>query len=271
MRREDEAVMPPDMVQRVLDQADAGVILVGGQALAFWMERYGIRQQGGVPPAISRDVDFFTVDAGNDGPLRRFARAIGGRAYVTPDHGLSALVGSAVAVAGEGRVYNVDLVHKVVGLERSQVDGNAVAFHFEDGRILRVLHPIDVLRSRNANLHELPEKQDEPGKFQLRFAIDVARAYLEERIDTIWREHAGDAKRADREALDTIADVTDCAKEDAARKNAARHGIFIADAVPAWRIVSPAFWDRQWPHLRDLMSSRHAAECEHRAGRDRAS
>lgn len=261
MSRADEAFMPPGMVQRVLDQATGDVVLVGGQALAFWMGHYGIRQPAGLGPAISRDVDFFTSRAGDESPLVRFAQAIGGQAHPTPGHGLSALVGRAIAPAGDGRIYNVDLLHRIVGVARSHVQENAVEVDIGGGRTLRVLHPIDVLQSRNANLHELAEKQDEAGRLQFRLAIEVARRYLEEAIDRA---------KDDRAALRIIADVAGYAKEDAARKNAERHGVFLADAIPAWRIASPAFWERQWPRLRGLMSPGYAMECESRAGRESA-
>lgn len=270
MSRADEAFMPPDMVQRVLDQATGDVVLIGGQALAFWMGHYGIRQPVDGAPAISRDVDFFTAHAGDESPLRRFAQAIGGHAYPTPPHGLSALVGSAIAPAGDGRIYNVDLLHKVVGLTRSHVRENAVEVDVGGGRILHVLHPIDVLQSRNANLHELAEKQDEAGCLQLRLAIEVARRYLEEAIDAAECESGGDRAKRDRAVLRIIADVAAYAREDAARKNADRYGIFLADAIPAWRIASPAFRERQWPRLRRLMSPAYAGECESRAARESA-
>ena len=53
----------------------------------------------------------------------------------------------------------------------------------------------------------------------------------------------------------------------AAKKNAQRHGICLADAIPAWRIASTAFWEHQWPHLRTRMSPDYAALCEQRAGK----
>ena len=48
--------MPRELVLRVLARADADVVLVDGQALAFWMDHYDVRQRGDLP-AIFRDVD----------------------------------------------------------------------------------------------------------------------------------------------------------------------------------------------------------------------
>jgi hypothetical protein len=73
--------MPPDMVQRVLASAGEDVVLVGGQALAFWADRYGVSAPPRMP-AISRDVDFFTRSSSNTDPVKRFANAIGGTAEI---------------------------------------------------------------------------------------------------------------------------------------------------------------------------------------------
>jgi hypothetical protein len=256
--------MPASMVLRVLQAAGEDVVLVGGQALAFWMDRFGIRQPGDLP-AVSRDVDFFTRDAANTAPLRAFAQAIRGRANALPPEAITALVGNAVAAAGEDSVYNVDLLHSVVGLTRAEIDDNAVRVRI--GGVphpVRVMHPLDVLQSRSANLHELREKQDDLGRLQLRLAIEVARCFLELEMDGLEATHQRSAKAAERAAMDLVGAVVDAAGRAAAKKNAERHGIHLADAIPAWRIRSAAFWDRQWPHLRERMSPAYAESCERR-------
>lgn len=259
--------MPPELVQRVLEHAPADVLLIGGQALAYWMGVYDVRapSDADAPPAISRDVDFFTPSAANTGPLKEFALALRGNAAVKDIRALSALIGSAVAPAEDGRVYNVDLLHAVVGLKRDRLEANAVEVSLPGGHALRVMHPLDVLQSRNANLYSLVEKQDETGQLQLRLAIEVARAYLEEQFDAIAK-----SQERRRAIFDLIRPVTDYAAEDAARKNAERHGIHVADAIPAWRIESDVFWEKQWPHLRMRMSTDYADQCEERACRQSA-
>lgn len=271
MGRDNEAYMPRDMVLRVLEAAGPDLILVGGQALAFWMDHYGIQAPRGSAPAVSRDVDFLTRDPAGRDPLRSFARAIDGRPEFVEPEAITALVGSAIAPAEPGRIYNVDLLHRVVGIDRDKVFANAVRVPLADtGTTLRVMHPLDVLQSRNANLHVLAEKQDDVGKMQFRLAIEVARSYLEQEIAASLARaaEAGGAKaarRAEREIFDAIAIVAEYSTEDAARKNAERHDIHLADAIPAWKIATPAFWTKQWPHLRERMSPGYAASCEARA------
>ncbi|MFT3789786.1 MAG: hypothetical protein QM741_01655 [Rudaea sp.] len=272
MSRKNEAYMPPELVQRVLDHAPPDVMLIGGQALAYWMQVYdvGMPADSGAP-AISRDVDLFTPNAANSGPLRQFARALRGRAEISHARSLSALIGSAVAPAEDGRVYNVDLLHSVVGLQRDRLEANAVVVSLPGtGKVLRVMHPLDVLQSRNANLHTLIEKQDETGRLQLRLAIEVARAYLEEQIEAIAQGNEGSEPVRRRAILDLIGTVSDMSAKDAARKNAERYGIHLADAIPAWRIESDTFWKKQWPRLRERMSPEYADRCEQRARRNSA-
>ncbi len=260
-----EAFMPADMVRRVLQAAEKDLVLVGGQALAFWMDHYGLRHSHGRGPAVSRDVDFFTRDPANWAPLTAFARAMGGQVEVQGAEAITALVGSAIAPAGNELVYNVDLIHTVVGVDRARVESNAVSVALPGlDATLRVMHPMDVLRSRSANLHLLKEKQDEAGRDQLRLAIDVARAFLEERIDALVRDPELSAHDRERAIFDAISAVDEYSAEDAARKNSDRHGIFLADAIPAWRIDSPVFWAKQWQFLRARMSPDYARLCESR-------
>lgn len=270
MSGENEAYMPAEMVKRVLEKATPDVMLIGGQALAYWMGVYEIHMPDRTAPAISRDVDFFTGDASNARPLTLFAQAIRGRAEVNDIRNLSALIGSAIAQAEEdGRIYNVDLLHDVIGLKRDRVEANAVTVRLPGTDTeLRVMHPLDVLQSRNVNLYSLAEKQDDIGQLQFRLAIEVARAHLEDQIEKIASETEVSDKTRQRMVLDLVGIVADYSTEDAAKKNAERYGIHLADAIPAWRIESEAFWHKQWVHLRERMSHDYAEHCEDQAGQN---
>lgn len=268
MSEEGESFMPPEMVRRVFECAPPELVLVGGQALAFWAGHYDVPEPDALGPAVSRDVDFFTSDANNSAPLRAFARAIGGRSLVQPIEAITALVGSAIAPAQDGGTYNVDLLHQVVGLDRAEIEAHAVEVPLADSHArIRVMHPVHVLQSRNANLHKLASKQNEIGCKQFALAISVARAYLQDRIGSIEALHGLSERQRERKVLSAIARVLDYAGDDAARKNAQRYGLHLADAIPAWRIASAAFWEQQWPHLRERMSPAYARLCEERAGR----
>jgi hypothetical protein len=253
------------MIQRVLECAGPDLVLVGGQALAFWASYFDVPQPAGLAPAISRDVDFFTADAANSAALAGFARAIGGRIRLQEMETVTALIGQAMATAPGEKIYNVDLLHQVIGLDRGEILKHAVDVSVPGSQAtLRVLHPVHVLQSRNANLHVLEVKQDAIGQKQFALAIAVTRAYLEDRIDAIGKLHGLGERQRQRGALAAIRRVLEYAGEDAARKNAQRYGLHLADAIPAWCIASPEFWEKQWPHLRERMSPGYAAECERR-------
>ena len=93
-------------------------------------------------------------------------------------------------------------------------------------------------------------------------AIAVARAYLEDRAEAIEALHGLGEQQRQRAVVSAMNRVMEYAGEDAARKNAERYGIFLADAIPAWRIHSPMFWEKQWQFLRARMSPAHALLCE---------
>jgi hypothetical protein len=266
---EREAYLPRALIDRILRSATADVVLVGGQALAFWMDRFGIEHRTG-QPAVSRDIDFFTPDAANSAPLHRFAEAIDGEARIVDSRALTALIGSAVAPAQGELVYNVDLLHAVFGLDREDVIANAMEVSSPDGALFLVMHPLDVLQSRNANLHTLREKQNSLGEQQFRLSIEVARAWLESEFGAIAADPQRSVRARERAVLALIGAVVEYAKADAAKKNAARYGIHLADAIPAWRVGAPAFWDKQWPNLRQRMSPAYAKQCEERALRGQA-
>jgi len=162
----------------------------------------------------------------------------------------------------------VDLLHRVVGLDRAEIEAHAVTVSLTGSTApIRVMHPVHVLQSRNANLHTLASKQDEIGCKQFALAIAVARAYLEGRIDE---------DRTPQERCRERAPARGPGGDQARRrvfggrrreKNAARYGIFLADAIPAWRIHVPEFWSKQWPQLRQCMSPDYARRCEERSGK----
>jgi hypothetical protein len=260
-----EAFMPAAMVRRVFDSATPDLVLVGGQALAFWAGHYDVPEPEELGPAVSRDVDFFTSDPTNSAPLLAFARAIGGRAHVQSMEAITALIGSAVAAGEGGGTYNVDLLHQVIGLEPSEIEAHAVEVPLADsGTRIRVMHPVHVLQSRNANLHKLMSKQNDIGCKQFALAIATTRAYLEDRVAAVTAMRGVGERQRERAVFSAFRRVIEYAGDDAARKNAQRYGLHLADAIPAWLIASEQFWEQQWPHLRQRMSVEYASLCERR-------
>lgn len=183
----DEVPIDRAVLSRILALAPGEMILVGGQALAFWMIRFGIGPKpGGDSPmlaAVSSDVDFL----GSIEHALVLAQGLGAR-LVKPDQlAMTSLVGQIRINASSGLEYNVDVLHQIFdigGLRKSiaftrRVRKRAALVQMEDGKTVRILHPVDVLASRVQNAAGLLDAKGPHVITQARWAIKVARHALE--------------------------------------------------------------------------------------------
>ncbi|MBP8740926.1 MAG: hypothetical protein KBG99_08400 [Pseudoxanthomonas sp.] len=249
--------MPADMVMEVLGTAAGDVLLIGGQALAVWARHFGVVRTDRYD--ITRDVDFLVTDPDDRAMVRRFAQALGGQSvFPHPRNAMTALVGSAYKEVGDS-TYNVDVLFRVFGMVREDVERNSVTMETAGVRT-KVMHPIDVLESRCINLHKLAEKQNDAGVRQLDLAIRVVDAYLRQQAARMTTP--GDPEEmCTRKLMNLFSPVVDLANESAARKNAERHGVHVADAIPVDLIPPGPFWDNQWDRLSQLMSPERVDAC----------
>lgn len=253
VKRLADAVTPPALLRKVL-QAAAGDILVGGQALAFWMLRFGLRVPEGVV-AVTADVDFLTHSAAAVESVRRYARALEGDVFLPNEGALTALVGQAYLSISDAEKVNVDVLWSVLGFAPGEVEKRAPTVTLA-GTGFRVMHPLHVLRSRLVNLHKLVEKQQGAGAMQLCLAIEVGREFLREqaRMQSVERLASGRSP-----LLPLISEVSQMALQDAGRKVADRYGLHVADAIDPVLIPAGPFWTKRWPDLKGLMSPAYAA------------
>lgn len=181
--------------------------------------------------------------------VRVLARALGGTAIFPKRRGaLTALVGRAVKLIGDDALFNVAVLHRVFGADDS-VRARAVVLRVPEATF-RVMHPLDVLKSRLDNLHGLPEKQNELGKAQLRAAIDMARAFQREAAATVT---AGRARPP--VTLRYASFIEGLATGDAGKKVAVRHKIHVADAIEPSAVPNREFKERKLPRLARWMST----------------
>ncbi|SEF33701.1 hypothetical protein SAMN05518845_12575 [Variovorax sp. YR750] len=246
--RKTEAVTPYETVERLLAAAGEDMVLVGGQALAFWVLRYDLVVPEGVA-AISSDTDFLVRSAADREAVHRMARVIHGRALFPSRRALTALVGQAVLDIDEDEFVNVDVIHKVIGIAQKAIRARAVRATIGNASIL-VMHPLHVLLSRLTNLHVLTEKQTEKGVMQLQLAVDVGREFI--RAISYQQQHLGSATRSPIQPY--VSEVERMALTDAGRKVAKRFGIHVADAIDPSSIPAGPFWERKWPQLSQFMS-----------------
>ena len=209
-------------------------MLIGGQALAFWVARYGIPVNPGPRVYISADADFLGLTE----HVRRFSRAIGGKAVYPPRRGLSALAGAVEKDVG-GKVIGIDVLHKVVGLDADDVRKRAIEVtHPKDPSFrFSVMDPVDCLVSRFENLRRISEKQNEVGIWQATMAIAVCRAYVEELIKM------GDG----RKAMKIATAVFQVAGSTTGLQNYKKYGLDILEAIPLDRFENANFRNEQAP------------------------
>jgi hypothetical protein len=244
-----EVAIQAPMLRSILALAGDRMLLVGGQALAFWAAYYGIDVPSG---AVTKDADF----VGTRADVERLARGLSGRAVYPHERAPTALVGQVRKDLPGGNYVNIDVLHRLYGDVTTQaIQGRAVAVEVLGGSI-RVLHPLDVLQGRLENVHGLASKQDEHGLAQLDLAIRVVRAFLAD-------EGNRDAQRpaSKSNVRKHLARIEEMALSDAGRKVAKRHALFVADSLePTVFPKSGPFRTRKLPQLLALMSPARRAE-----------
>ncbi|SCK08155.1 hypothetical protein VAR608DRAFT_0218 [Variovorax sp. HW608] len=175
----DEAPLDAATVDLLLSNMGVDMVLVGGQALAFWMDRYGINPDG---VAISNDGDVL----GNIARAHDLAAAMRASVLTPPKRAMTSLVGQIRVPVDDGKVRNIDVLHRlftVSGLRKStdftnQVIQDSVKVEWRPGRFIRVMDPIDVLESRVQNAVGLFEDKGPHVLTQALWAIEVAKAVL---------------------------------------------------------------------------------------------
>ena len=228
----DELPVDRLVLSRILKLVSPEMVLVGGQALAFWMLRFGIGGRPGNPDArlsgVTTDVDFLgSVEFALD-----LAHALNARFVASDKRAMTALVGQVRIPAANGLAYNVDILHQIFdigGLAKSaaftrRARARASEVQLEESRTIRILHPVDVLASRIQNAAGLTQAKGPHVVTQARWSVQVARRALE----LLARN---DASKTDRPGA-LAAEIYRLAISRAGRIVLQDHGIEVADAIP---------------------------------------
>lgn len=211
-------------------------VLVGGQALAFWIARYSIgfgEAQPGV--YISKDVDFL----GTRADVARFAAAVGGKATYPGKREITALHGVVEVNVENDDYVGVDVLRQVIGLRAEDIRKRAVqvAPRGTGRKPFFVMDPVDCLVSRLENLRKLRDKQNEVGVWQASLSIRVCEKHIEQLLAD------GDEKRAIKVAT-AIARIAGRAMGVQAFK---RHGLRVIECVPVEKFSDTPFKTEFWP------------------------
>jgi hypothetical protein len=168
----------------VLDKLGASrlesLILVGGQAAAFWIAKYEIADPRRV---TTKDIDVFLSER-RPGVAVECAKDLSGELTVVKERRVPDVARVRFSVGGMElqidflrslqRISASDLVSSKLGI----VDDRA------SGKILYIMHPVLALASRLFNTFELPGRLTEENLSRLRLSVEAVRAYLTDQLST---------------------------------------------------------------------------------------
>lgn len=232
-----EVSIPPDLLEKILASTTPNAVLVGGQALAFWVARYGIAlpsqfQVG----AISDDADFL----GDRRDIQSIAAQTRGVLEYAPRHAVTALVGQVTIPLSGTEFVNVDVLHQLVGLPAKVVRERASSVNIGKAQF-QIMHPLDVFLSRIENLSQLKEKQNPQGIEQAKLGVLVAHSFIE--------ETARDSENGQKDAVKLIEYVVKVAKSGAGHRVSRDFGIDFRAGIPAYAIKCKAFREIRFPQI----------------------
>lgn len=251
-----ELALTPDEIKEILASCTREVLLVGGQALAVWAQRYGVALPQILSAAVTYDADFI----GSARAARKLADALRPRGWrywqPTLDDPTPQTAKLSKRGEGERTLKQIDFLGSIVGLDTDRIRRRAVTM-YPYGRPLQVLHPLDVLESRLKNISALPSKRDRRSIAQARLALHVARCYLEELAA------AGDTRRL----LKSIERIVRIAEDRSLAAVFHDYGLEPLDAVPVEQVPSAEFHERRWPQVREQIASRRRTYAARRRAR----
>ncbi len=213
-----EVPISKDIVLKLLSHIPRDLVLVGGQALAFWLDHYSIEptSPGSEDEAyVSLDADFL----GKRAHVKVLADIVAGKTSYPPRTAMTILCGQVFVINDVDKTFmNIDVIHRIGNLDSEAVRARAVEASVK-GRTFFVMHPLDVLVSRVENYRGIKEKQNRNGLRQIELSIEVARRYV---LEAIGRDESVAIK-----AIEKIAETARSAAGIFARK----HGVEIYEAI----------------------------------------
>lgn len=221
------------------------IVLVGGQALIYWLTYYrdrveALRQLSFV---TSDDVDFY----GTQEDAHRMAAAIAGSDV--RNFGVDSLSAATAVIRfrdGAGEERQIDFLRTVHGVDTDQVRNTAIEIELRDranhptGIRLRILHPVLCLVSRFHNTHSFPKYQEARGLRQALASVGIACGYLQDQID------AGHI----RIAHNAIKIVAELASSPEGRAVYNQFQLDALEAIPNDERLGAAFFAEQLPRIR---------------------
>jgi len=214
----EKKVLTRDQASEIIRRASSDdSVLVGGQAVVFWCEHFGIAQP---LPVLTRDIDFYGGKEAIVAAADRL-KVFNARVYMaslddaTPNSGKIAFDLPGLE-AGE-----IDFLYLIKGLGSMEVLEKAVPIVI-DGIEINMIHPVLLLESKLTNVATIVRKRDPEGLAQAALAIDVVKHFIGSSIGMV----------EPRATLNILKRVLRYADTDEAKYCWYHHGIDSLDAVP---------------------------------------
>ena len=177
-----EVPISQEIVRQLLSRIPQDLILVGGQALAFWIDHYAIDT---TPPSgedeayVSRNADFL----GTRKHVALLADIIAGKSAYPSKRAITILCGQVFVIDKSAKTFmNIDVIHRIGNMNTDDVSRRAVSVSVRGNSFL-VMHPLDVLVSRVENYRGIADKRHTNGLRQIQLSIEVANQYLLKTIE----------------------------------------------------------------------------------------
>jgi hypothetical protein len=164
---------------KIRDAAGQPYVLIGGQAVNYWAERYlaSEPQLAELKPFTSEDIDF----KGGRADVQRIAQQLKLPASYPTKVEMTALAGTIPFQIGDLKS-NIEIVRRIPGVSGS-VEALAVQAEW-DGKTIRVIDPISLLACKLELAATVPQSERRDGA-HLRILVPCVRAFLGEFLEQV--------------------------------------------------------------------------------------
>ena len=227
---------PEDAALLIAATRSENTVLIGGQAIAFWIKYFNIQPK---LPGLTVDIDYLGTKTDAKRVSDRLKIRHKFKAATLDDNTPSSALLS-VEMDGYPEPVLIDYMASIIGVESNAIKKSAVTVEFQ-GEPLRVLHPLQLLQAKIWNLYRLEQKRTPEGIEQARLAIEIAAAFIEQ------------ADMQQRELLNTIEAIGRFAQTVPARFASDNYRLDCLKAVPASvlreGVLPEAFHKKRWPQI----------------------
>lgn len=225
-----------DLINIINKKTDK-IILIGGQAIAVWADRYNVLLPDILNPHISRGLDFLAgVDEAN-----YVSDVLHGDIHFPNFDDVTTQSAIVFVNAFNGKKISIDFLYQIIGVDKNEITNKAIPIEQ-----FYVMHPMHCMESRIHNLKLLPTKRNEKGIAQAHLSIDVLNAHISHLLKL----------NKERSAFKLIERIGYITADDVGKHVYFQYGIDTIKAVPANNITNKVFHEKRWPQILDHVTKR---------------